>query len=45
MVPYISEDGTTAVTIRNGRMYFGEDSGLNTATIIKSSTSNIDNHI
>jgi len=23
MVPYISDDGTTAVTIKNGRMYFG----------------------
>lgn len=32
MVPYISEDGRTAVTIRNGRMYFGEDTGLNIAT-------------
>lgn len=28
MVPYISEDGRTAVTIRGGRVYFGEDSGL-----------------
>ena len=45
IVPYISEDGTTAVTIRNGRMYFGEDTGLDTTAIIKSSTSNIDNHI
>ena len=32
MVPYISEDGRTAVTIRNGRIYFGENSGLNVAT-------------
>lgn len=31
MVPYISEDGKTAVTIRNGYVYFGEDSGLNIA--------------
>lgn len=31
MVPYISEDGRTAVTIRNGYVYFGEDSGLNIA--------------
>ena len=31
MVPYISEDGRTAVTIRNGFVYFGEDSGLNIA--------------
>jgi hypothetical protein len=42
IVPYISEDGTTAVTIRNGRMYFGEDSGLATANIIKASTTNLD---
>ena len=27
IVPYISEDGKAAVTIRNGRMYFGEDAG------------------
>lgn len=26
-VPYIADDGTTAITIRNGRMYFGEDAG------------------
>ncbi len=32
MVPYISEDGRTAVTIRNGYMYFGEDTGLNIAS-------------
>ena len=32
MVPYISEDGRTAVTIRNGKVYFGEDSGLNIAS-------------
>lgn len=31
MVPYISEDGRTAVTIRNGKMYFGEDSGIQSA--------------
>lgn len=31
MVPYISEDGRTAVTIRNGYVYFGEDTGLNIA--------------
>lgn len=45
IVPYISEDGTTAVTIRNGRMYFGEDSGLATANIIKASTTNLDKKI
>ena len=45
IVPYISEDGTTAVTIRNGRMYFGEDSGWATADIIKASTTNLDKKI
>lgn len=28
IVPYISEDGRTAVTIRGGKMYFGEDMGM-----------------
>jgi len=32
IVPYITEDGTTAITIRNGRMYFGEDNGNSAAT-------------
>ena len=32
MVPYISEDGRTAVKIHNGRIYFGEDTGLNIAS-------------
>lgn len=32
MVPYISDDGKTAITIRNGRMYFGEDAGNSAAT-------------
>ena len=31
MVPYISEDGRTSVSVRNGYVYFGEDSGLNIA--------------
>ena len=31
LVPYISEDGRTSVTIRNGKVYFGENSGLNIA--------------
>ena len=31
MVPYISEDGRTAVSIRNGYVYFGEDTGLSIA--------------
>ena len=30
-VPYISEDGRTAVTVRGGKMYFGEDSGIQSA--------------
>lgn len=29
-VPYIADDGTASITIRNGRMYFGED---NTGTV------------
>lgn len=29
---YIGEDGKTAVTIRGGRVYFGEDSGMNIAS-------------
>ena len=32
-VPYISDDGRTAVTIRNGRVYFGEDTGMNIASV------------
>lgn len=30
-VPYISDDGRTAVIVRNNRMYFGEDSGIPSA--------------
>lgn len=32
-VPYISEDGETAITIKNGKMYFGTNSGVKTAGI------------
>lgn len=32
MVPYISQDGTTSVTIRNGRVYLGTDSGIQQAS-------------
>lgn len=32
MVPYISEDGRTAITIRNNRVYFGDDSGMKNAS-------------
>lgn len=31
VVPYISEDGKTAITIRNGKMFFGEDTGMKIA--------------
>lgn len=31
MVPYISEDGRTSITIRNGRVYFGTNSGIASA--------------
>ena len=31
IVPYISEDGRTSITIRNNRVYFGEDSGMTSA--------------
>lgn len=33
MVPYISEDGRTAVTIRNGKVYFGGNAGPATAGV------------
>lgn len=36
MVPYISEDGRTAVTIRNGKVYFGENAGPVTAGSLSS---------
>jgi len=32
MVPYIAEDGRTSITIRNGRVYFGSNSGIASAT-------------
>lgn len=44
-VPYISEDGNTAITIRNGRMYFGTDSGFSVTDVIKASTTNMDEKI
>ena len=31
-VPYISDDGRYAVTVRNGRVYFGEDTGMSIAS-------------
>lgn len=41
-IPYISTDTKSSVTIRNGRVFFGEDSGLDTNEIIKASTTNLD---
>jgi hypothetical protein len=43
IVPYISEDGRTAVTIKNGRMYFGEDTGITSANMI--SANNVTNSV
>ena len=44
MVPYIGDD-QTAVTIRNGRMYFGEDAGISAANTISAATTNLDERI
>lgn len=44
-IPYISTDTKSAVTIRNGRIFFGEDSGIMTNEIIKASTTNLDQKI
>lgn len=47
-VPYISADGQTSITIRNGRMYFGENNGISTAAIVNNaslSTSELDKKI
>ena len=41
IVPYISDDGRTAVTVRNGRMYFGEDAGIPTANNLSSTTEGV----
>lgn len=45
VVPYISTDTKSSVTIRNGRIFFGEDSGLMTNEVIKASTTNLDEKI
>lgn len=45
VVPYISEDNTTAITIRNGRVYFGEDSGMDSNSMVTATTTNIDQKI
>ena len=41
IVPYISEDGRTAVTVRGGKMYFGEDSGVVSANNATSTTDGV----
>lgn len=41
MVPYISEDGRTAVTIRNGKVYFGGNAGPATAGVNTSPINNM----
>ena len=38
IVPYISEDGRTSITIRGNRIYFGEDSGLESANNVQTPT-------
>ena len=44
-VPYITEDGRTSVTIRNGRVYFGEDTGIPNAATTTSTTEGITNSV
>ena len=44
-VPYITEDGRTSVTIRNGRVYFGEDTGVPNAATTTSTTEGITNSV
>lgn len=41
IVPYISEDGRTSVTIRNNRIYFGDDSGMQTADQVGATSSQL----
>lgn len=40
-VPYISDDGETAITIRNGRMYFGDYKAVNDTTVDTDSQSKL----
>lgn len=40
-VPYFADD-RTAITIRNGRMFFGEDAGITANTAVTASTTNLD---
>jgi hypothetical protein len=42
VVPYISDGDLTAISIRNGRIYFGEDSGMDSNSMITATTTNID---
>ena len=44
-VPYITEDGRTSVTIRNGRVYFGEDTSIPNAATTTSTTEGITNSV
>lgn len=44
VVPYIADD-RTAITIRNGRMFFGEDAGITANTAINAATTNLDEKI
>ena len=44
VVPYIGDD-TTAINIRNGRMYFGEDAGITANTVVSAATTNLDERI
>lgn len=45
VVPYISFDDKTAVSIRNGRIFFGDDTGMGTNEIINAAASNLDQKI
>lgn len=40
-VPYISDDGETAITIKNGRMYFGDYKAVNDTTVDTDSQSKL----
>ena len=44
-MPYISDDDTTAITIKNGRVFFGTDSGMQTNEMITAATTNLDEKI
>ena len=45
VIPYISDDNRTAVTIRNGRIYFGENSGVDSNAMVTAATTNLDEKI